>query len=93
MKFHNLPFVTLADDGLHVLPKGTPLAQLIPFRRDELEADVRAESPEAAADRERVHRSTTAGAGWYRKASRARRAGSSPRRRRSLLPSTTSWDR
>ena len=29
----NFPFVVTAGDGVHVLPKGTPLVQVIPFRR------------------------------------------------------------
>ena len=62
----NFPFVTIADDGVHVLEKGTPLVQVIPFQRDDMEADVRAETADEAADRERIHRSTLAGAGAYR---------------------------
>jgi hypothetical protein len=70
----NFPFVALADDGVHTLPKGTPLVQVIPYHRDdEIEGVVRAESDEEAAERERVYRSTRAGEGWYRRESRARR--------------------
>ena len=29
----NFPFVTIAGDGTHVLEKGTPLVQVIPFQR------------------------------------------------------------
>ena len=33
----NFPFVTIAGDGVHTLEKGTPLVQVIPFQRTELE--------------------------------------------------------
>jgi Family of unknown function (DUF6065) len=64
----NLPFVALAKDGVHTLRKGRPLAQVIPFSREhtQLHGEVRAESAQDAAERERVHRSTLADAGWYR---------------------------
>ena len=44
----NFPFVTIAGDGTHALEKGTPLVQVIPFRRDEIEASVRAETPDGS---------------------------------------------
>jgi hypothetical protein len=71
----NLPFVALAGDGVHTIAKGTPLAQVIPFRRDTLtiEGIVRAESDDEADERERIRRSTLAGAGWYRRHARAAR--------------------
>jgi Family of unknown function (DUF6065) len=70
----NFPFVALAEDGVHTLPKGTPLVQAIPFRRDNLDFAVHAESEREASERERVFRNTLAGAGWYRRRSRAARA-------------------
>jgi hypothetical protein len=71
----NLPFVALAGDGVHTIAKGTPLAQVIPFRRDTtaIAAIVRAESDDEAEERERIRRSTLAGAGWYRRHARAAR--------------------
>ena len=60
--------------GVHVIEKGTPLAQVIPFQRHELAGEVRAETQVEAAERERHHRSTLAGAGWYRARSRSARA-------------------
>jgi hypothetical protein len=74
----NLPFVAIGDDGVHLLAKGTPLAQIVPFRRadTELRGEVRAETPEEADRRIQVHRNTRAGAGWYRRHAR------SPRHRR-----------
>lgn len=62
----NFPFVPIGDDGVHILPKGTPLVQVIPFARDQLEASVRAETAHEAGERERAHRNTLAGEGWYR---------------------------
>ena len=48
----NFPFVATAGDGIHTLPKGTPLIQVIPFPREEgIEGVVRAESDDEAADR------------------------------------------
>jgi hypothetical protein len=62
----NFPFVTIAGEGVHTLEKGTPLVQVIPFQRTELEASVRAEIPVEADERERQHRATLAGSGHYR---------------------------
>ena len=72
----NFPFVAIAEDGVHTLPKGTPLVQVIPFRRDDerLEGVVRAETDRDAEERERVYRNTLAGEGWYRRQSRSSRA-------------------
>lgn len=76
--YHSLihfPFVATAADGVHVLAKGTPLVQVIPFRRAEagLKATIRAERSEEAADRVRIMRNTLAGEGWYRRFARAQR--------------------
>ena len=59
---------------MHTLPKGTPLAQVIPFRRDgaAVEAVVRAETEDEEAERERIHRNTIAGAGWYARHARGK---------------------
>ena len=61
----NLPFVALAGDGVHTLAKGTPLAQIIPFRRDgaAVQAVMRAETEHEEAERDRILRNTIAGAG------------------------------
>lgn len=71
----NFPFVAIAGDGVHTLAKGTPIVQVIPFRREEspLEGVVRAESQDEAAEHERVLRNTLAAAGWYRRESRRAR--------------------
>jgi Family of unknown function (DUF6065) len=70
----NFPFVAIAEDGVHTLQKGWPLVQVIPFSREDeqIEAVVRPESPEDAAERERIYRNTLAGEGWYRAQSRSR---------------------
>jgi Family of unknown function (DUF6065) len=71
----HFPFFATAPDGLYTLEKGTPLVQVIPFRRDDLQlpGTVRAETAEEAAERQRILRATSAGDGWYRKAARERR--------------------
>ena len=68
----NFPFVPIGEDGVHVLPKGTPLVQVIPFAREDVEANVRAETGDEAGERERAHRNTLAGEGWYRARSKGR---------------------
>jgi hypothetical protein len=69
----NLPFVCLEPDGVTVIAKGTPVAQVIPFVRGSRDGVVRAETEEEAAERERIRRSTLAGSGWYRRNARAAR--------------------
>lgn len=73
----HFPFFPPAADGVYEIDQGTPIAQLIPFRRDAsalaLEAEIRAETDAEADERERIHRATTAGAGWYRTQARAPR--------------------
>lgn len=69
----HLPFVATGDDGLHTLERGTPLIQVIPFRREEIPAVIRAETKEETADRRRVQRLVTAQEGWYRTEARATR--------------------
>ena len=71
----HFPFFATAADGLYTVEKGTPLVQVIPFRRDTatVTADIRAETRMEAAERETIHRNTIAGQGWYRKMARASR--------------------
>ena len=73
----HFPFFALAPDGIHVVEKGTPIVQVIPFRRDcsalGITADIRSETESEAGERERIRRSTMAGAGWYREEARAPR--------------------
>jgi Family of unknown function (DUF6065) len=71
----NFPFFATAPDGLYTLEKGTPLVQVIPFRREDVAVQgiVRAETAVEAAAREKIQRSTTAGEGWYRKEARDKR--------------------
>ncbi len=75
----NFPFFATGADGVHVLEKGTPLVQVIPFRRAEaalkptLVHSVRAETSQESRTREAIRRNTIAGEGWYRKFARARR--------------------
>lgn len=71
----HFPFFATGEDGLHLLSRGSPLVQVIPFRRDSaaLTADIRRERPEEGAERRRIFRSTLAGQGWYRLFARAAR--------------------
>lgn len=71
----HFPFFATGEDGMHVVEKGSPLVQIIPFRRDsaEITADIRAETPDEAALRGKVVRNTQASEGWYRTAARAKR--------------------
>jgi hypothetical protein len=71
----HFPFIPVAPDGLYVLEAGTPLVQVIPFRRDTtlVEAVIRTETAEDTAERERVRRATQARDGWYRTSARAAR--------------------
>jgi hypothetical protein len=71
----NFPFVATAPDGVYTLPKGTPLVQVVPFRRDAVnsETPIRSETVEESRLREKIQRSVKAGEGWYRDHARARR--------------------
>ncbi len=83
----NFPFIATGADGVHVIEKGTPLVQIIPFRRSEaelelrkeggleprLEAAITSETADEGLERERILRNTQAGEGWYRKFARAKR--------------------
>jgi Family of unknown function (DUF6065) len=71
----NFPFVATAPDGVHTLERGTPLVQIVPFRRSDiaLEASIRAETDEEGRVREHIRRGTHAEQGWYRRHSRAAR--------------------
>jgi hypothetical protein len=80
----HFPFFATAGDGVHVIEKGTPLMQVIPFRRDaaalRLNIDspdsamtVRAETAEERDRKEVIRRNTIASEGWYRKFARAKR--------------------
>ena len=76
----NFPFVATAADGVYTLDKGTPLVQVIPFRRVDatIRGDVRAETPTERDERTRIARNTQAGAGWYRRQARASRQAPTP---------------
>lgn len=76
----NFPFIATGGDGVHVLPKGTPLVQVVPFRRADaaiaatvVAGVVRAETDSEAGERRRIHRSIRSAAGWYRNHARFKR--------------------
>lgn len=70
----NFPFVSLAPEGAYSLAKGTPMVQVIPFRRDGIatEALIRAETKEDQALRLKIDRNIISGPGWYRDEVRAK---------------------
>ena len=71
----HFPFFATGPDGLHTIAKGSPIVQVIPFRRDtvEIDADIRAERPGERDDRVKAQRNTTSETGWYRRKARAKR--------------------
>jgi hypothetical protein len=71
----HFPFFATGKDGLHILERGTPIVQVIPFRRQtsDLDADIRTEGETEAAVRTTILRKTLASDGWYRKFARAQR--------------------
>jgi hypothetical protein len=71
----HFPFFATGPDGLHVIEKGSPMVQVIPFRRDaaEITAEIGPETAEDTTARDKVNRNTRAGTGWYRTDARAPR--------------------
>jgi hypothetical protein len=71
----HFPFFATGKDGVHALEKGTPIVQVIPFKRADthLPAAIKIETEAEAAVRQRIFRNTLAGDGWYRKFARAPR--------------------
>jgi hypothetical protein len=71
----HFPFFATGPDGVHTLEKGTPLVQVIPFRRADVGLDevIRSETEGEARSRRKIHRNTLAGSGWYRRSARAKR--------------------
>ena len=69
----NLPFVFKAamHGKLFTLPKGTPLAQMIPIRRQRFRMDVRASTTDETRETTRQQLLLGSMAGWYRKVARA----------------------
>jgi hypothetical protein len=71
----HFPFFATGLDGLHVIEKGSPLVQVIPFRRDSvgIAAEIRVETAQEADRRQTILRNTKAASGWYREHARADR--------------------
>jgi hypothetical protein len=69
----HFPFFLKARDGLHEIEKGTPIAQVIPFRRESVRSEVRVESAADSEERSRILRATRAGGAWYRQFARSKR--------------------
>ncbi|WP_419912461.1 DUF6065 family protein [Hoeflea sp.] len=72
----HFPFLATGAEGIHIIEQGSPLVQVIPFRREDtlIGEEIRAETPNEGADRERILRNTQASPGWYRDHARERRA-------------------
>ncbi|MGE0212336.1 MAG: DUF6065 family protein [Parvibaculaceae bacterium] len=78
----NFPFFAAAEDGVYTLDRGTPLVQVIPFRREDTglsmaklaeTAVTRGERPKEGELRDSIRRNTLASEGWYRRFARANR--------------------
>lgn len=73
----HFPFFATPKDGVYVVEKGTPIAQVIPFLREAsaltLAASIGPASEDENEDRERIRRVTSTGEGWYRNHARDRR--------------------
>jgi len=69
----HLPMFCNLPDGLHVIEKGTPMVQIIPFKREEFAASVRQESAEETAASFKQLRLLMSESGGYRKHLRAKR--------------------
>lgn len=71
----HFPFFATGPDGLHVIEKGSPIVQVIPFERASAGLDpvVRAETAEEKLDRQKIQRNTRSVTGWYRTEARAKR--------------------
>jgi hypothetical protein len=65
----NVPFLPRAADGDYTLERGTPLVQVIPFKRGTIEGTVRPATSDEVTRREHIERSSQAG-DWYGKARR-----------------------
>ena len=59
----HFPFFATGPDGVHVVEKGMPLVQVIPFRRADaaIDGEIRAETRGRGTERETVYRNTIAG--------------------------------
>jgi len=71
----NFPFVTTVADGVHTIKKGTPLVQVVPFRRGDatMRGVVRIETALEREAADKTHRGTLTAEGWYRRHARATR--------------------
>jgi len=83
----HFPFFATGSDGVHTIAKGTPLVQVIPFRRSHYQIDtasrqpapaslgmeIRPETEEEEKEKIRIMRNTKSVDGWYRTSARANR--------------------
>jgi len=69
----NVPLYFTRPDGTFTMKKGTPLAQVIPFRREAFEATIRAQTLAEMRAHEVQSRGVFSEGAWYRKFARAKR--------------------
>jgi len=62
-----IPLCLSLPDGVHVIEKGTPLVQVIPFRRERLASKIRASTQAERAAVLVQYNAVLSQAGWYRK--------------------------
>lgn len=86
----HFPFFSTGADGVHAIAKGTPLVQVIPFKRSHYQIDtasrqptpenlameIRPETEEEESEKTRIMRNTKSVDGWHRTNSRASRKSS-----------------
>jgi hypothetical protein len=72
-QFINFPARWIDPDFSGVLPRGTPIVQCFPFRRDKWESRTEAMTPEGLAEFEATRTAIDAGLGVYRKYFRAQK--------------------
>ena len=83
----HFPFFATGEDGVHTIAKGTPLVQVIPFKRshyridatsrqpvaESLAMEIRPETEDEEQEKVRIMRNTKSVDGWYRNNARASR--------------------
>jgi hypothetical protein len=69
----NLPFFLKVTGKTFILPKGTPICQLIPVKRNDFTMVVRAATPDETLAKQRMNSVLDSALGWYRQHIRAKR--------------------
>lgn len=69
----NMPFYMTGPDGLYTIEKGTPIAQVIPFKREKFEMVVRESTLDESKEGFKQTQNLLSTLGWYRNFIRAKR--------------------